>query len=107
MCGVAMRPAVPAAAPLRNFRRPTGLSAAFDMNRVPPAILAKRRLAVKAGSTIVDVRGSGGVESARHRVAAPLGAPRSVGQPTLSEPELPSSERLLNLPRLPHDEGGP
>jgi nitrile hydratase accessory protein len=25
----------------------------------------------------------------------------------LNEPEIPSSERLVNLPRLPHDEGGP
>jgi nitrile hydratase len=56
---------VPAAASLKNFRRPTGLSAAFaNSTQAPPTILAKRLVAVKAGSIIVDVRWSRGVVSA-------------------------------------------
>ena len=56
---------MPAAASLKNFRRPTGLSAAFaNFTQAPPTILAKRLVAVKAGSISVDVPGSRGVVSA-------------------------------------------
>ena len=51
MFGAATRPAVPAAASLRNLRRPTGLSASFAIGRVSRLILANRRVAVKVGST--------------------------------------------------------
>jgi hypothetical protein len=48
---VATRPAVPAAASLRNFRRPTGFSDAFAMDvRVQPSILANGRTAVKTAA---------------------------------------------------------
>ena len=70
-------PAAPAAALLRNPRRPTGLSAAFDMNSV------RRRY----WRSIASLSRQGTI----------LSTPES----------LPASDRLADLPRLPRDEGGP
>ena len=70
-------PAAPAAALLRNPRRPTGLSAAFDMNSV------RRRY----WRSIASLSRQGTI----------LSTP---------EP-LPAPDRFADLPRLPRDEGGP